>query len=85
MQLLGAKLLFQLILLRIVLGKPIENAIVDAAQINGKYQNRRKIKNNKNKTKLGHHVCLLILTWYSVADIRYLVPGFACELPSLAY
>ena len=81
LQLLGAKPLFQLILLRIVLGKLVENAIVGAAQIDGKYQNRRKIKNNKNKTKLGHHICLLIFTSYSVANIQYLAPALPASCP----
>jgi hypothetical protein len=81
LQLLGAKLLFQLILQRIVLGKLIEKAIVGAAQVNGEYQNRRKIKNNKNKTKLGHHMCLLFFTWYSVANIRYSAPALPASCP----
>jgi len=35
--------------------KFVENAIVGTTQINGENQNCRKIKNNKNKTKLRPH------------------------------
>jgi hypothetical protein len=35
--------------------KPVENAVVGAAQANSENQDSREIKNNENKTKSGFH------------------------------
>jgi hypothetical protein len=40
--------------------KSVEGAVVEAAKMNGKNGNDRKVKNNKNKTKPGAHTALSV-------------------------
>jgi len=55
LQLFLPELLFQPTLLSLDGIKLIANPIVGTSLINSKNQKRREIKNNKNKTKPGHH------------------------------
>lgn len=56
LQLFVAKLLFKSALFGIDGTELIENAVVGAAQRNGKYQNGCKVKDNKDKTKSRRHI-----------------------------
>lgn len=53
-ELLGPKVLFQLVSFRVALAKLVEKAIVDVPHIYGHDENRRKTKHNKDKTEVRH-------------------------------